>query len=254
MLFSLAIFTTIIISEICKFFYPKSLEEIMQIGEDLFNEIQSTINHCFIIISYNAIYYFSCCQIYYNKVNTHINYLCALISPYLGLSTNKNALPEFTIKIYKNGDLEETITLYNPHNNINIAEHLDNYDDYDDSHLIVMMDDKQNIKCFNKTHNEESPINITFNLSNLKFIAFQLYYNENTYPIHLKSEMENYYVVDNVLNRDFFKYYIKNILELFINNDTFDYKLIIIDNNANLVELSSSQALIIGETDYEIKE
>jgi hypothetical protein len=252
MTFCLAIFTTIIISEICKFFYPKSLEEIMQIGEDQFNDFCSTMNHVFIVLGYNAIYYFSCCQIYVNKIKTLITYLYNTITNYTGSVNAQNLSQKFTIKICNNGNLLQEIVvhkLYDTHEEVNITDEFKNDYNYD---LILMNDTNNNIKCLDKTY---KLINFMYRISSVKFIAMEIWFNNNTYPICLKNENENenYYIVGNIFNKDFFKYYLTNNLAVPIYNDTFDYKISIIDHNANFIELLPNQVIIIGENDYEIK-
>jgi hypothetical protein len=250
MMFCLAIFTTIIISEICKFFYPKSLEEIMKIGEDQFNDFCSTMNHVFIVLGYNAIYYFSCCQIYFNKIKMLVTYLYNTITNYTGSVNSQKPSQEFTIKICNNGNLLQEFVihkLYDTREEVNITDELKNIYNYD---LILMNDNKNNVKCLDKTYNL---INLVYRMSSVKFMAMEIWYNNNTYSICLKNENENYYIVGNIFNKDFFKYYLTNKLEVQINNDIFDYKLNIIDNNVNLIELLPNQIIIIGENDYEIK-
>ena len=88
--------------------------------------------------------------------------------------------------------------------------------------------------------------------SNINFFNIELEHNNKTYNIILKDSTFNYYIVNNSLNQIFFEYYIKNVLKMQINTDTFDYKLSIIDNNVNIITLLPNQYILIMEDDYKI--
>jgi phosphoenolpyruvate-protein kinase (PTS system EI component) len=61
-------------------------------------------------------------------------------------------------------------------------------------------------------------------------------------------------MVNNKINSDFYKYYLKNNLNIQIepNNNIFDYKVVVLDHNVNIIELTPNDELIIKENDYEI--
>jgi hypothetical protein len=79
-----------------------------------------------------------------------------------------------------------------------------------------------------------------------------LSYNSQIYPIELQNDTYNHYIINNKLNSEFYQYYLKNILNISIENDKFDYKVQLIDHNVNILELSPQQELLIKENDYEI--
>jgi hypothetical protein len=99
---------------------------------------------------------------------------------------------------------------------------------------------------------EKIPKNIDYKVSKIKFISIELDYNNNKYLIELKTSDKNYYIVNNYLNELFFKYYIKNILNLSVNQNNFDYSVTIIDNDANIIYLLPHQSIKINENNYEI--
>jgi hypothetical protein len=70
--------------------------------------------------------------------------------------------------------------------------------------------------------------------------------------IELKNKEHNYYIVNNSLNQNFFKYYLKNVLNVNINETNFDYTLTIVDHNINMITLLPHQYLVINEHDYQI--
>jgi hypothetical protein len=57
-------------------------------------------------------------------------------------------------------------------------------------------------------------------VSNVKFILVELNVGEKSYKIDLKNEKENYYIVSNILDKDFFLYYMFNY------SHNFDEKII----------------------------
>jgi hypothetical protein len=93
---------------------------------------------------------------------------------------------------------------------------------------------------------------ILYDVSNIKFISVNLTYNSTVYPIELKTDNYNHYIVNNVLNIDFFRYYLTNVLKIQIEDD-FEYKVSIIDQDANFIDLYTHDILVIKENNYEIK-
>jgi hypothetical protein len=99
---------------------------------------------------------------------------------------------------------------------------------------------------------EKFPNSFDYKVSNVKFIAIDLNFNNKNYLINLKDSNYNYYVVNNSLNIFFFKYYIKNVLKIDFKDDDFDYSVNIIDNDVNMINLLPYQSIIINENDYKI--
>jgi hypothetical protein len=77
------------------------------------------------------------------------------------------------------------------------------------------------------------------------------------YNIQLSSDTMNFYVVGNVFNTNFFKYYLENVLNVKIDNDTnkpFIYTLELMDHNVSMVYLNETQSIVIKKYGYEILE
>jgi hypothetical protein len=75
------------------------------------------------------------------------------------------------------------------------------------------------------------------------------------YNIQLSSDTMNFYVVGNVFNTNFFKYYLENVLNVKIDNDTnkpFIYTLELMDHNVSMVYLNETQSIVIKKYGYEI--
>jgi hypothetical protein len=68
----------------------------------------------------------------------------------------------------------------------------------------------------------------------------------------LKDDTYNYYIVNNSLNQNFFKYYLKNVLKVPINEANFDYTVSIIDHNVNILTLLPHQHIVFNEHDYTV--
>jgi hypothetical protein len=51
----------------------------------------------------------------------------------------------------------------------------------------------------------------------------------------------------------FFKYYLKKVLNVQFNEDNFNYKLTIIDDNVNIITIDETQYIIFNQNDYNIK-
>jgi hypothetical protein len=100
--------------------------------------------------------------------------------------------------------------------------------------------------------NNQIPIHpYSFEISNIKFIACYVKYYDNGYTLELCKDNTNYYIVGNVINCDFIKYYLKNILNVTIDsNIPFKYTLEIMDHNVNMIYLSETDEIIIQKEDY----
>jgi hypothetical protein len=239
-------------SEIYRMAYPESFKELMDIGETKLNNIKTLLAPTMIGISYNSIYYYSCCQIYFNKIITYTNVIYKTTVEwlnYLGL-THKEVHPECIFEIYNNGNLQEKILLYNHIDTFDVKLPINEDILYD---LILAYDNNDNIKSIDKIDNIEFPIKCPFSTSDIKFIAIELIYNNISYPIQLKTDTINYYTVGTILNKNFFKYYLINVLNIKLAENNLDYKIIIVDHNVNMVEVTPDQSIIIKDTNYEIK-
>lgn len=100
---------------------------------------------------------------------------------------------------------------------------------------------------------------IQYEPSDLRFVSLYLKCKngdtETDKIINLFSSYMNFYVVGNILNTNFFKYYLQNVLKINIDKDVpFTYNLELIDHNLKEVNLDESQSIIIRKNDYEIME
>jgi hypothetical protein len=214
------------------------------------DKLKITSSPLMINIAYNLLYCFSWCQIQLCKIKTNIrteltnidlcfkNYLKdkgwitdIVVNEMIIIDNNGNELCNLYIK---NKSIVE-----NDYTNIEYAG-------------IILLDKDIDTNCVNHVFYKKFPNNIDYKVSKLKFMSIELHYNNNNYLIDLKNNNNNYYIVNNYLNEFFFKYYIKNILNLKIDQDNFDYNVTIIDNDVNIINLLPHQTIKINEDNYEI--
>lgn len=102
--------------------------------------------------------------------------------------------------------------------------------------------------------------NIEFELSTIQFILIEFIIGDKTFKIELKNKKCNFYIVGNILTRDFFVYYLKNIQEpsFILNKENIkEDKLTIkfLDHEVNMFEFvftDKNEHIIIGKTGYKL--
>ena len=134
--------------------------------------------------------------------------------------------------------------------------------------LLIFSDLTSGEKCVNKKI-LQSEINFDYKISNIQFILLELKLvfkiadqenDENTYKVVLKSDTYNYYVVNNVLDQKFFKYYLRTYFpdtvtrETFVNIDIINVKIIDQDVNIKTFALTEENSIILKENEYIICE
>ena len=79
--------------------------------------------------------------------------------------------------------------------------------------------------------------------------------NNNVYKIELQTELYNFYIVNNILNKNFLLFYLENYLNKPIKKNLLlnDCLLNIVDNNVNILKVDmNTDYIIINKTDYNI--
>jgi hypothetical protein len=104
----------------------------------------------------------------------------------------------------------------------------------------------------NKVIFTEFPKTLDYKESKINFMMIELEHENEKHSIVLKNKEHNYYIVNNSLNQNFFKYYLQNVLKVPINKDNFDYTVTIIDHNVNMITILPHQHLVFNEHDYTI--
>lgn len=205
-------------------------------------------------LGYNIIYVYSVCQIKLNKFKRFVSLPLIKVWKRLikYLEDNKwinNVDFMSLVKIDVNGNMEDII--YYPKTcEPKLIKNL-----YKNKNYCFIFSDKQkNTNCINKVFYDNFPDSFDYKVSKINFMFVELEYNNNTYTITLKNDNSNYYIVNNTLNQNFIKYYLKSVLQIKenIKTEEFVYKLSIIDNDANFITLTSEQQLVFKEDSYEI--
>lgn len=256
MLFYLSMTAIILLSHAC-FVFQVEYEQIVNIFKNPINYLKPPI----MSLGYNLVYCYSLAQIKCNKIKRVVNTLSnTIINTKIGLNITIlwtaliNWLKEdkiYTITTYKDGTKTNFDFLSNSDTLSDIANCLlENKDIFD---LIIVSDKKDESEQINKIHYTEFPqILDDYKHSTIKFFSIELEYKDTIHSIELTNENYNHYIVNNVLNKIFFKYYLTNVLNIEIDKNTFDYKLSIIDHNVNVVELTQNDSLVIKENNYEL--
>lgn len=109
-------------------------------------------------------------------------------------------------------------------------------------------------KCVNRVFLYSQPFNTNYEVSNVKFMLLELKLNGNTYKIELKNEESNYYIVNNIFDKNFFIYYLNNYQVLpthdLIQMEKFDIKLIDQDVNIKELEITDKKFILIKKDEY----
>jgi len=195
-------------------------------------------------ISYNLIYLYSKAQILYanlikvlnKKIEENPNLLKLkndldlLIKPKSGIVT--------MIEYVKNG---------NP---------VDKIDEDCDFIIYTWLDETKT--CVNKKliYDLKEPLSFS-EVSDIKFLLVELKIGENSsHKIDLKTDEYNFYVVGNSFNKQFFVYYLKQILKISEEiNDDDKFSLKVIDNDVNTVELDftdKNESILLEKNGYKL--
>ena len=248
MLFYLTFTAIFLLSNAC-LIYQVDYEQIENIFENQINNLNISI----MCLGYNLVYCYSLAQIKYNKIKNVVSTLTNTMINTLINSSKITILKKeniYTITTYDSGSKVNELIL-NLNDSLDIVSwKLENKDNFD---LIIVSDKKDGSEQINYIHYTEFPqILDDYKHSTIKFFSVELEYKDTIHSIELTNENYNHYIVNNVLNKHFFKYYLINVLNIEIDKNTFDYKLSVIDHNVNIVELTQNDSLIIKENNYEL--
>jgi hypothetical protein len=112
--------------------------------------------------------------------------------------------------------------------------------------------------CVNKKliYDLKEPLSFS-EVSDIKFLLVELKIGENSsHKIDLKTDEYNFYVVGNSFNKQFFVYYLKQILKISEEiNDDDKFSLKVIDNDVNTVELDftdKNESILLEKNGYKL--
>ena len=229
--------------------FPDQYEIYMDTVVETLVDIKNTLTPIMIDIGYKLLYTFSVCQIQFNKI---VKLITSYVKDFKQYLKDKGLIEEIKKQsieiIYKNGDVEHKLLISDKTPLETFA-----YMFEPDKHMGVLLSDKDfESGCINRVYREKLHDIRDYKLSNINFMMIELEHDNDKHPIVLKDDTYNYYIVNNSLNQNFFKYYLKNVLNSPINEDKFDYTVTIIDHNVNFITLLPHQHIVFNEHDYTI--
>jgi len=228
---------------------------------DYFQEKYPTEYNNFIVnVSYTFIHFFSQVQLFgmkcKNKMNIWLesnNYLKSIIDNLHNSdsdSDSENKENEIAVTQFTDGNVYMKPYSKELQNNFEDKENsLYIFDNFEKGHSII-------------SRSQVFPED--YEVSNIKFLMVELNVCDKKLKIDLMTEDENYYIVQNVLDKDFFFYYmvthshdypdlniVDDLKKSLIENATVK----IIDDNANIVEIdfNKNQSIVILKDTYTIK-
>ena len=199
-------------------------------------------------ISYNLIYLYSRAQILYANL---INVLNKKIEETPNLLKLKN---DFDLLIKPKTGIVTMLEYVRNGNPVNITS--DKGDDECDFTIYSWLDDSKT--CVNKKliYDLKEPLSFS-EVSDIKFFLVELKVGENnSNKIDLKTDEFNFYVVGNSFNKQFFVYYLKQIVkstEEIKDDDKINIKFI--DQDVNTIELDftdKNENIILEKTGYKL--
>ena len=217
---------------------------IMQGRTRLIMKCQTNIG----IITYNIIYFYSVCQIKCNQLYNKFLHCLEMFKfkneNELIDNINNQTIEFFDLNTNKNKHL--TKREHEVFNQIILSIR--------SSNNLVVISEFSNKKIINKKI-DTNICDYNFDTSKITFIALYLNYNDVRYNINLKTETFNYYLVGNIIDKQFVQYYINNILKLPFNyekEDMSSYQLELMDHEVNMTILNACQYILIEKDSYQI--
>jgi|688.fasta_scaffold600925_1 hypothetical protein len=199
-------------------------------------------------ISYNLIYLYSKAQILYANL---IKVLNKKIEENPNLLKLKN---DFDLLMKPKSGIVTMIEYVKNGNSVDIIS--DKSDDNCDFMIYSWLDDTKS--CVNKKliYDLKEPLSFS-EVSDIKFLLVELKIGENSsHKIVLKTDEYNFYIVGNTFTKQFFIYYLKQILKIgeeIKDDDKFNLK--IIDHDVNTVELDftdKNESILLEKSGYKL--
>ena len=201
-------------------------------------------------VSYSAIYMFSRCQILAGKLSVRIN-----------VFINANPwLKTIITNIYKTQSVQNQICQILA-GNICVKNYTTddaNYFEHNDAAFYVFVDNARVSEsgCVNHVVIRSPPFSTKYDLSSMRFLLCEVKVRDKFYKINLAGANYNYYVVNNIIDRRFLLYFMKqyqiyNFTEdEMCNTNSFTVKTIDQNVNVTTMEITDDQFITIKKTDY----
>lgn len=212
---------------------------------------------------YKVIYVYSKLQLLCVKLNRQLFAMLLIVSDNSSKLLNKynisiKTTPLHQVDFYNNGNLIGSKKFNNElklTTDIELKQELENV--FSKPYNFIIYSDLSNLNkdhLVNKVVYAALPTNVYYQVSNVKFIGLILFYEDTDITVDLSTNEYNFYVVNNIFDRNFIIFFIKNVLKhhCIDNKNTFQYKLTLYDQNAEIKTLDESDAIIIHKDTYEI--
>ena len=185
-------------------------------------------------ISYNCIYIYSKVELWLNKMMKRLPIPITNVDDMV------------SVEIYKEGKMRFQMDANDGTIDLNSVKEVYNNNECD---LLVYTHNKKKV-CFNSC-----PQTLEYRVSTIRFISVELIYVlEDEVNRIVPIDLTNYYVVNNCLNKEFFIYYVKNVLRKnIISYNGFKYTCTILDNNVDLIDFNEKTNVTILEHGYNIE-
>jgi hypothetical protein len=195
-------------------------------------------NEFFIDLSYQVIYIFSKGQIIllktFNSINKYIDNNSYLKYIKTEIFNKMDVIQNEICQIKSNGEIYLK----------KIVNTEEIYFDNDNDSIYIYSDNKGRMEsnCVNKVILHSQPFIFNYEVSNIKFILFEVKIGDKSFKIDLKTDKYNFYVVNNIIDKRFLLYFLNDYqfcnLYDYHNNEKIHVK--IIDQNVNLKEFEIS--------------
>lgn len=201
-------------------------------------------------VSYKAIYLFSKCQILFGKLSVRV----------MEFINSTPQLKAFIDNIYKKPTLRNQICKVQDGEVCAKNYTADSANYFEavaiDASFYLFVDNvtaAENGGCVNRVIFKGPPFSSKYELSEVKFILFEIKVGDKFHKINLRGANYNYYVVNNRLDRNFFIYFLKHyeVCPLTDQNiKSFEVKTIDQNVTVNNMEITDEHFITIQKTDY----
>lgn len=203
-------------------------------------------------IPLQMIYIYSKCQIMSGKIQRKVNEFIDANPP----------IKKFINDIYKYSDTRDLEIEYIVNGDVSGKyKRTQSLPDTRDkaNEMLIFSDLSTNEKCVNKKILQPD-IDFTYKISSVQFILFEVRFVVKTETkcivVLLKSDTYNYYIVNNIIDKKFLKYYLKNYASDSVTSEeikeinTFHVKVIDNDVNIETFDIKGENCLIVKENEY----
>lgn len=244
------------IIEIYKAVYPNEYKIILNVAKNDLIIVRNNLEPRLIYMAYNTIYFYSCGEIYLNKLRLFINPYIIIMAKCIKYFLKKNNIIKYD---NENNNLKLVLDFfYEGQILISLDFDKNNKEDIIDKSPIkydfIVCSDFSKSTSVNKicVSNIKHYFEYVFDFetTDFMFMSLRLFWKENNFTIELKNDKHNFYIVNNVLDKKFFVYYLKYILNLDNLEENITYKIELLDQDVNMRNLTDKDSIILNKENY----